>query len=64
LRLQDTAHGLVAYTLDTDLHLLRLADGKDTVVVSGTHARFMTAGLAYTDGNHFHLIRYDELPFR
>jgi hypothetical protein len=39
LRFQDTARGLVAYTLDTDLHLLRLADGEDLTVARGTHAR-------------------------
>jgi Tol biopolymer transport system component len=62
LRLQDTARGLVAYTLNSDLHLLRLSDGKDAVIGPGSHARFMDAGLVYSLDNRLELIPYAELP--
>jgi WD40 repeat protein len=48
LRLEDAARGLVAYILDGQLHLLRLADGRDVAVHEGTAARFDSAGLAYS----------------
>jgi len=47
LRLEDAAHGLVAYVLDGQIHLLRLADGRDVVLHAGTAARFGTDGLFY-----------------
>src|SRR5262249_40044844 len=62
--LQDAAHGLAAYTLDNNIHLLRLADGTDKVIASGTVARFMDAGLVYADGARIHLVPYDSLPLR
>jgi hypothetical protein len=62
--LQDAAHGLVAYVLDDQVHLLRLSDGKDIAIAAGTHARFMDAGLAYADGSRLHLLRYAALPLQ
>jgi Tol biopolymer transport system component len=64
LRLQDAARGVVAYVLDDQLHLLRLADGKDTTMGPSSHARFMNAGLVYADGSRIHLVPYDRLPLR
>ena len=62
LRLQDAARGLVAYVLDDQLHVLRLADGADTTIGPGSHARFMAAGLVYSDGPRIHLVPFDRLP--
>ena len=64
LVLQDAAHGLATYTLDGHVHVLRLADGKDAIVASGTLARFTNAGLVYADGARIHLVPYDQLPLR
>jgi hypothetical protein len=64
LRLQDAARGLVAYILDNQVHLLRLADGKDVVIAAGIHARFMNAGLVYAEGPRLHLVPFDLLPLR
>ena len=64
LRLEDAARGLASYILDGQVHLLRLADGKDATVAAGSHARFMDAGLVYADGARVRLIPYDQLPFR
>jgi hypothetical protein len=64
LVLSDVAHGLAAYVLDGQVHLLRLADGADRLVGPGTLARFMDAGLVYADGARIHLIPYDQLPLR
>jgi hypothetical protein len=47
LTLEDTAGGLVAYTLQGQVHVLRLSDGRDVVVAAGTTARFVTQGLVY-----------------
>jgi hypothetical protein len=47
LTLEDTAGGLVAYTLQREVHVLRLSDGRDVVVASGTRAQFVTSGLVY-----------------
>jgi hypothetical protein len=52
----DAARGLAAYTLDGKLHLLRLADGKDSVVGYASEARFMDSGLVYADGSRIHLV--------
>jgi hypothetical protein len=60
--LQDAAHGLAAYTLDGRIHLLRLADGHDTTLASGTLAAFTDTGLAYADGARIHHVPYDRLP--
>jgi hypothetical protein len=60
--LEDVAHGLAAYILDGQVHLLRLSDGADRVVAYGTLARFMNAGLAYADGARISLTPYNQLP--
>ena len=62
LLLEDASHGLVAYVLDGQVHLLRLADGKDQIVGAGKLARFMDAGLVYADGSRLHLVPFDRLP--
>jgi Tol biopolymer transport system component len=62
LVLEDAAHGLAVYILDGQVHLLRLADGADATIGTGTLARFMGSGLVYADGNQLHLIPYDQLP--
>jgi len=64
LVLEDAAHGLAAYTLDRQIHLLRLADGQDAVIGAGTLARFTTSGLVYANGAHIHLIPNDQFPLR
>jgi len=64
LRLQDADHGLIAYVLNDQLHLLRLADGADATIAPGSHGRFMDAGLVYTNGSRIHLVPYDQLPLR
>jgi WD40 repeat protein len=64
LVLNDAAQGLVAYTLDGQLHLLRLVDGADSVVGPGRLARFMDDGLVYADGSRLHLARFSALPLR
>jgi hypothetical protein len=61
LRLQDAANGLVAYVIDDQVHVLRLADGKDATVAAGSHARFMNTGLVVADGVRIHLVPYDKL---
>jgi hypothetical protein len=48
LRLLDAARGLVAYTLNGKLHLLRLRDGRNRVVARVDDARFGDTGLFYT----------------
>jgi hypothetical protein len=60
--LQDAARGLAAYTLDGRLHVLRLSDGKDSVVGFAGEARFMDSGLAYADGSRVHLAPFMTLP--
>jgi hypothetical protein len=62
--LEDASRGLVAYTLDGNVHVLRLADGADRVVAHGSTARFLTAGLVYADGSRLHLVSYAKLPLR
>ena len=47
LRLEDAARGLVAYTYQGKVRVLRLSDGRDRVVASGTTARFVSSGLVY-----------------
>jgi hypothetical protein len=62
--LEDAARGLVVYVVDERVHLLRLVDGADAVVVQGSHARFMDAGLVYADGSRLRLVPFDRLPLR
>jgi Tol biopolymer transport system component len=64
LVLEDAARGLVAYVLDGQVHLLRLADGTDRVVGTGRLARFMDTGLVYADGSGIHLVPFDRLQIR
>ena len=64
LVLEDAARGLVAYVLDGQVHELRLTDGADAVVVTGTLARFVEAGLVYVDGTRLQLVPFDRLPLR
>lgn len=64
LILEDLARGLVAYVLDGQVHVLRLADGADTVVAGGTLARFMDSGLVYADGSRLHIVPFDRLLLR
>jgi hypothetical protein len=47
LTLEDAAGGLVTYTLQGEVHVLRLSDGRDVVVAAGTRAQFVTSGLVY-----------------
>jgi Tol biopolymer transport system component len=60
--LQDTAHGLVAYTVNGEVHLLRLTDGADAVITAGSLARFDDAGLVYATGARIEIVPYDQLP--
>jgi hypothetical protein len=64
LLVEDLARGLLAYVLDGRVHLVRLADGVDTVVASGTQARFMDSGLVYADGTRLHVVPFARLPLR
>jgi hypothetical protein len=42
----------VAYALDGEIHVLRLADGTDGVAAAGSAARFVDGGLVFaTSGN-------------
>jgi ATP-dependent DNA ligase len=58
------ASGLVAYILDGQVHLQRIADGADTVVALGQHAAFTTDGLIYVDRERIHLRPFVSLPPR
>ncbi|HEX6700864.1 MAG TPA: hypothetical protein VF101_09050 [Gaiellaceae bacterium] len=64
LLLGDVAHGLAAYVLDGQVHVLRLADGADRIVGPGTLARFADVGLVYADGARIRLTPFDRLPLR
>jgi len=64
LTLEDVGRGLAVYVLDRQVHLLRLADGTDTAVAAGTHARFTDAGLVYADGARIRLLSWERLPLR
>jgi Tol biopolymer transport system component len=60
--LQDAARGLAAYVVDGQVHVLRLADGRDVVVAAGTLARFLDDGLVNADGARLHLVPFERLP--
>jgi len=62
LMLQDAARGLVTYVLDRRVHVIRLADGVNATIGSGTLARFMDAGIVYADGTRIHLVPFNRLP--
>jgi WD40 repeat protein len=64
LTLGGLSHGVAAYVIDGQVHLLRLADGADRVVGPGTLPRFMDAGLVYADGARIHLVPFERLPLR
>ena len=64
LVLEDVARGLTAYTLNGTVHIVRLADGTDTTVASGTAARFMDAGLVVLEGSELRLLSFGRLPQR
>jgi WD40 repeat protein len=61
LVLEDAARGLVTYILDGKVHVLRLADGVDMTVNTGTLARFTDTGLVYATGNQLRMIPFSEL---
>jgi hypothetical protein len=79
-RLEDAAQGLVAYVaggprpvgaaVGGQIHLLRLADGKDVVLHDGTAARFGAGGLFYAyqaNGlwpGRVRFVPFDQLPLR
>jgi WD40-like Beta Propeller Repeat len=48
LTLDDAARGIVVYTLDGTVHLLRLQDGADRTLPDATAAEITDAGLFYT----------------
>jgi hypothetical protein len=62
LRLGDFERGLVAYTLDGQVHLLRVNDGADKIVARGTLPRFADSGLVFADGARVRLLPFDRLP--
>ncbi len=62
LKLGDLAHGLAAYALDGQVHLLRLSDGADKIVARGTLPRFVDRGLVYADGARARVLPFDRLP--
>jgi TolB protein len=68
LTLDDTAGGLVLYTLDEVVHLLRLRDGADVTVPGATAAGLTNAGLFYayvgdeTWPGRIRFVPFDELP--
>jgi WD40 repeat protein len=64
LTLGGLSHGLAAYVVDRQVHLLRLADGADRVVGPGTLPRFMDAGLVYADGARIRLVPFERLRLR
>jgi hypothetical protein len=54
--LGDVAHGLAAYSIDGEIHLLRLADGVDRDVGPGVLPRFADGGLVFADGARIRLV--------
>jgi hypothetical protein len=64
LTLGGLSHGVAAYVVDGQVHLLRMADGADRTVGPGTLPRFMDAGLVYADGARIRLVPFDRLPLR
>ena len=47
LTLGDATGGRIAYTLQGEVHVLRLSDGRDVVVAAGARAQLVSAGLVY-----------------
>jgi hypothetical protein len=62
LKLQDAARGVAASVFRGEVHVLRLVDGKDSVVAYGSAARrFMNDGLVYADGARVRLVPWASL---
>ena len=61
LTLQDAARGLAAYVFRGEIHVLRLSDGRDSIVARGTEARFMDEGLVYADGARIRIVPWSRL---
>jgi hypothetical protein len=61
LVLQDARNSLVAYVLDNEIHLLRLADGADKVFAPGQLARFADDGLVYVSGARIRIAPFGRL---
>jgi hypothetical protein len=61
LELVDASHELAAYVIDGSVHVVRLSDGVDKAVGTGTTARFMNAGLVYASGVHLRLVPFAQL---
>jgi Tol biopolymer transport system component len=70
LTLDDTARGVVVYTLDGVVHLFRLSSGADVTVPGATAAKLTYAGLFYTYHGvdpwpgRIRFVPFDELPLR
>ena len=68
LTLDDAARGVVVYTFDGVVHLLRLSDGEDTTVPGATVAELTDAGLFYAFTGEapwpggIRFVPFDELP--
>jgi hypothetical protein len=58
VKLQDASHGLVALTVNGQLHILHLNTGTDSTIGYATEARFMDTGLVYADGARINLVPY------
>jgi hypothetical protein len=61
VKLQDAAHGLVAITVNDELHILDVSNGADRSIGHATEARFMDTGLVFADGARVHFIPYSGL---
>jgi hypothetical protein len=70
LELDAGAGGLVLYTFDRAVHLLRLSDGRDVAVTRAAAADLTTAGLFYASAfgglyrGRVRFIPYAQLPLR
>jgi hypothetical protein len=64
LVLLDAAGGFAAYSFDGNIHTVRLADGDDAVIGSGTTAGFFSGGLVYAEGTRLHVISFEKLALR
>jgi hypothetical protein len=61
LKLQDATGALAAYVFHGEVHVLRLEDGRDSIVGQGSEARFMDDGLVYADGARVRVIPWVSL---
>jgi Tol biopolymer transport system component len=62
LILEDARNGFATYTLEGQVHVVRLADGRDSTIGPGTTARFFTGGLAYANGSRIRIVPFANLP--